>query len=85
MRTTLRLDDDLLIELNRRANREGLTLSEVVNLALRQGLAARGPARRAFRQKTRDLGAASFDVTRANAAAAALEDEEILRGLGGRR
>lgn len=85
MRTTLRLDDDLLIELKKRADREGLTLSEVVNLALRQGLAERRSAKRTFRQKTRDLGAASFDVTRANAAASALEDAEILRKLGGRR
>jgi len=85
MRTTLRLDDDLLTELKKRADREGLTLSEVVNLALRQGLAERRPPRRTFRQKTRDLGGASFDVTRANAAAAALEDEETLRNLGSRR
>jgi antitoxin component of RelBE/YafQ-DinJ toxin-antitoxin module len=85
MRTTLRLDDDLLIALRKRADREGLTLSEVVNLALRQGLGAGRPPRRAFRQKTRDLGAASFDVTRANAAASALEDEESLRKLGHRR
>ena len=34
MRTTLRLDDDLLLELKNRASEEGLTLSEVVNLAL---------------------------------------------------
>ena len=85
MRTTLRLDDDLLIELKKRADREGLTLSEVVNRALRQGLAERRSSKRTFRQKTRDLGAASFDATRANAAASALEDAEILRKLGGRR
>jgi len=33
MRTPLRLDDDLLIELENRASAEGFTLSEVVNLA----------------------------------------------------
>ena len=82
MRTTLRLDDDLLIELKKRANREKLTLSEVVNLALRQGLAGRRAPRRTFRQRTRDLGAASFDTTRANAAASALDDAEILRKIG---
>lgn len=86
MRTTLRLDDDVLAELKKRADREGLSLSEVVNLALRQGLASeRRRRRRPFRQATRDLGAASFDATRANAAAAALEDEEIRGKLGGRR
>jgi Arc/MetJ family transcription regulator len=86
MRTTLRLDDDLLAELKKRAEREGLSLSELVNLALRQGLAsARRRRGRPFRQKTRELGAPSFDVARANAVAAALEDEEVLGKLGGRR
>jgi hypothetical protein len=81
MRTTLRLDDDLLIELRDRASREGLTLSELVNLALRRSLTSPKRPRRLFRQKTRDLGRPSFDVTKANAMAAALEDEEILRRL----
>ena len=81
VRTTLRLDDDLHIELKSRASEEGLTLSEVVNLALRQSLTTRKRPRRAFRQKTRDLGRPSFDVTKANAVAAALEDEAILRKL----
>jgi len=79
MRTTLRLDDDLLIELKKRANERGWTLSEVVNLALRESLAARRRAGRPFRQRTRDLGRPSFDVARANAVAAALEDERLLR------
>jgi antitoxin component of RelBE/YafQ-DinJ toxin-antitoxin module len=81
MRTTLRLDDDLLLELKKRAGEEGLTLSEAVNLALRRGLASPKRPRRVFRQKTHDLGRPSFDVTKANAVAAALEDETILRKL----
>ena len=81
VRTTLRLDDDLLIELKDRASREGLTLSELVNLALRRSLTSAKRTRRVFRQKTRDLGRPSFDVTKANAVAAALEDEAILRKL----
>jgi antitoxin component of RelBE/YafQ-DinJ toxin-antitoxin module len=81
MRTTLRLDDDLLIHLRKRANEEGLTLSEVVNLALRRSLASAKRRHRVFRQKTRDLGRPSFDVTKANAVAAALEDETTLRKL----
>jgi hypothetical protein len=81
MRTTLRLDDDLLFQLKKRASEEGLTLSEVVNLALRKSLGAPKRARRLFRQKTCDLGRPSFDVTKANAVASALEDEAILRKL----
>lgn len=81
MRTTLRLDDDLFRELKNRASREGLTLSELVNLALRQSLQTGERPRSVFRQKTRDLGRPSFDVTKANAVAAELEDQAILRKL----
>jgi antitoxin component of RelBE/YafQ-DinJ toxin-antitoxin module len=84
MRTTLRLDDDLLIELRRQADEQGLTLSEAVNRALRERIPTRKRARQPFRQTTRDLGRPSFDVTKANAVAAGLEDSEILRKLGGR-
>ena len=81
MRTTLRIDDDVFRELKKRATTEGLTLSELVNLALRKSLTTEKRPRRVFRQKTRDLGLPSFDVTRANAVAAALEDEAILGKL----
>lgn len=83
MRTTLRIDDDLFRELKKRASNEGLTLSEVVNLALRQSLGTEKRPRRVFRQKTRDLGRPAFDVTKANAVAAEIEDEAILRKLAG--
>jgi antitoxin component of RelBE/YafQ-DinJ toxin-antitoxin module len=79
MRTTLRIDDDLLRELKTRAANEGLSLSDVVNLALRQSVAAPPRPRRPFKQKTRNLGRPAFDVTKANAVAADLEDEAILR------
>jgi len=81
MRTTLRIDDDLFRELKKRASREGRTLSEVINLAVRQSLQTEKRPRRLFRQKTRDLGRPSFDVTKANAVAADLEDQAILRKL----
>jgi antitoxin component of RelBE/YafQ-DinJ toxin-antitoxin module len=83
MRTTLRIDDDLFRELKKRASSEGLTLSDLVNLALRQSLSSEKRPRRVFRQKTRDLGRPSFDVTKANAVAAELEDQAILRKLAG--
>jgi len=83
VRTTLRIDEDLFRELKKRASREGLSLSELVNLALRQRFATEKRPRRPFRQKTRDLGRPTFDVTKANARAAELEDEEILRKVAG--
>ncbi len=83
MRTTLRIDDDLLRELKSRAADEGLSLSDVVNLVLRQGVATPRRPRRPFKQKTRDLGRPAFDITKANSLAADLEDEGILRKVGG--
>jgi antitoxin component of RelBE/YafQ-DinJ toxin-antitoxin module len=82
MRTTLRIDDDLLRELKTRAATEGLSLSDLVNLVLRQSVAAPPRPRRPFRQKTHNLGRPAFDVTKANAVAADLEDEAILRKVG---
>ena len=82
MRTTLRIDDDLLRELKSRASQEGLSLSQVVNLALRQSVAAPQRPRRPFKQKTRNLGRPAFDVTKANAVAGHVEDEAILRKIG---
>jgi len=82
MRTTLRIDDDLLRELKTRAANEGLSLSDLVNLVLRQSVAEPLRPRRPFKQKTRDLGRPAFDITKANAIAADLEDEAILRKVG---
>jgi len=46
-RTTLLLDPTLYAALKKRAAAEGRTLTDVVERALRLGLAARAPARRA--------------------------------------
>jgi antitoxin component of RelBE/YafQ-DinJ toxin-antitoxin module len=83
MRTTLRIDDDLLSELKSRAANEGLSLSDVVNLALRQSIATPPRPRRPFNQRTRNLGRPAFDITKANAVAADLEDEATLLEVGG--
>ena len=44
MRTTIRIDDALLVEAKTRAARSGRTLNEVVEAALRQSFAFRDPA-----------------------------------------
>lgn len=59
MRTTITLDDDLAARLRSLARRSGRAFRDVVNDALRRGL-ARPPAgspRTPFRVVTRDLGA----------------------------
>jgi Ribbon-helix-helix protein, copG family len=85
MRTTVRIDDELLSELKELASREDVSLTKLLNRVLRQGL-ARGkeavrPKRRPYREKTFDMGVPRFDVTKALALAAELEDEAIIEKL----
>jgi plasmid stability protein len=58
MRTTLTLDDDVAAKLRAEARRSGRPFREVVNEALRRGLATRRSARspEPFTVQTRDLG-----------------------------
>jgi plasmid stability protein len=59
VRTTLTLDDDVAAKLKSRARRTGRPFREVVNDALRTGLAERPPgsSRSRFKVKARDFGA----------------------------
>jgi hypothetical protein len=58
MRTTLTLDEDVAAKLRREARRSGRPFREVVNDAIRRGLATLQPAPKAgrFTVSTRDLG-----------------------------
>jgi hypothetical protein len=57
VRTTLTLDDDVTAKLKAEARRSGRPFREVVNQALRRGLAASRRASRApFKVVARDLG-----------------------------
>jgi hypothetical protein len=80
----VRIDDDLLRELKSRAQRENSSLTQLLNRVIRRGLAngeAAGGKKRRFRQKTYDMGIPRFDVTKALALAAELEDEAIIEKL----
>ena len=84
MRTTVRLDDELIEQLKAKARTENISLTRLLNRALRDGLRARKPAKpekRRFKQTTQAMGAPKMDLNKALALAAALEDEEILREL----
>jgi len=85
MRTTVRIDDDLLAELKERARSEGVSLGELMSRLLRVGLAAKERRRRPVRLRTVDMGAPRLDLDRALQVADALEDEEILRKLALRK
>lgn len=86
MRTTVRIDDDLLSDLKARARREKLSLNRLMNLLLRRGLAdarVRPPAR--YREKARPMGQPLFDLDKALALAAALDDEQTVTKLVARK
>jgi Ribbon-helix-helix protein, copG family len=85
MRTTVRFDDDLMRELKERAHREDTSLTRLLNRALREWLHG-GPKiveakKRAYREKTFNMGKPLVDLTKALALSAALEDESIIEKL----
>jgi hypothetical protein len=88
MRTTVRIDDDLLRELKQRAERANTSLSNSLNQALRDALRAdaKPRKRKRFVQKTHDMGPCLLDLSQSggnitNAVIDALEDEEIIRKM----
>jgi len=89
MRTTLRIDDDLLIELKRLARAQRLSLTQLANRLLRRGIAASrartGATQRAYRENTFAMGRPRLDLDKALALAAALEDAETIAELARRR
>lgn len=88
MRTTVRIADDLLIELRERAGREKVSLTRLLDETLRQGLRAgdRRPRRRAvYREPALSLGEPRLDLVKSLVVAASLEDEETVRKLALRK
>lgn len=84
MRTTVRIDDDLLRALKKQAQQERMSLTKLMNVALRKWLSTArqaNSAKKPYREKTYSMGAPLVDLTKASAIAAALEDEEILRKM----
>lgn len=88
MRTTFRVEDDLLERLKVQAQREKVSLTRLVNRALRAGLqvgAAQRPKRPIYRERPHALGTPGIRLAKALGVAAALEDEEIVRKLAARK
>ncbi|MEX2121865.1 MAG: ribbon-helix-helix protein, CopG family [Pirellulales bacterium] len=83
MRTTLRIDDDLMRVLEERACRENVSVTSLVNRLLRRALDLAGRAKKkgnatSYRERAFAMGEPRIDLTKALAAAAALEDAEIV-------
>lgn len=75
MRTTVRLDDDVLAAAEQLRRERHMGLSEAVNELARAGLARAGGERKPFRQRTADLGL-RIDVTNVAEALELLDDLE---------
>lgn len=84
MRSTVRIDDDLMAELKERARRENVSQTRMLNRLLRAGLDAsdrRRGRKKPYREKSVSMGKPRIDLDKAAALAGELEDEEILRKL----
>lgn len=83
MRTTLNIDDDLIRQLKQTAQKSRASLRDVVNRALRRGLA--GPTsttpRKPYVCPTFNMGKPTLNLDKALALSAGLEDQEVLREL----
>lgn len=80
MRTTVSLDPDTRLLLERAMRELGLSFKDAVNDAIRAGLGERPQRARAY-TTPRALGPAAVDLTKAVAIAARLEDDELVRRL----
>jgi hypothetical protein len=80
MRTTVTLDPDTRLLVERAMRDRGLSFKEAVNEGIRAGLAPRGSKARTY-TTPRDLGPARVDVTKALQLAGELEDDALARRL----
>jgi hypothetical protein len=89
MRTTLRIDDDLLRQLKQRAQREGTPLTQLVNQVIRRGLEqtaeGRSKSRRSYREQPFSLGVPRIPLDKALALAASMEEAEVLEKMARRK
>jgi hypothetical protein len=80
VRTTITLDPDTRLLVERAMRERGLSFKDVVNDAIRSGLGPVDPGSRRY-TTPRDLGPARIDVTKALSIAGELEDEALARRL----
>lgn len=84
MRTTIRIDDELLGQLKEEARKQNLSLARVLDRTLRAGMhASRSPrrSRRRYREQTYRMGVPTVALDKALSLAAALEDKKIIRKM----
>lgn len=88
MRTTVRIDEDLIAELKQQAQRQRMSLNKLLNRVIREGLTAlgkpKGPKRKR-RQTTFAMGQPLVSLDKALSLAASIDDEETARKLALRK
>ena len=88
MRSTVRIDDDLMAALRARALEEHVSLTRMLNRMLRVGLTTssqpRGNRER-YREATVRMGRPQVGIDKALGLAAAFEDQEIIRKISLRK
>jgi hypothetical protein len=80
MRTTITLDEDTRLLIERKMRERGLSFKDAVNEAIRAGLAPTGPAGQGY-TTPRTLGPPRVDLTKALSIAGELEDDALARRL----
>jgi hypothetical protein len=80
VRTTVTLDPDTRLLIERAMRERGLSFKEAVNEAIRAGL-GQSPGERRSYTVARDLGPARVDLTKALGLSSELEDDAITRRL----
>jgi hypothetical protein len=88
MRTTIKIDDELLARLKEQALRKRIPLTKLVNQILRGGLRTdrhTASQKHPYQEETHPLGPPRVDLTKAVALAAQFEDEESLRKMALRK
>jgi hypothetical protein len=88
MRTTIRIDDELLRTLKEQARKEHTPLTRLLDRTLRAGMRASpklSSRNRRHRERIYAMGPPRIKLDKALALAAALEDEEIVRKVLGRK
>ena len=84
MRTTVRVDDELLERLKAQARKENVSQTRLLNRALKAGLqavSARPRDQSVYREQVHSMGTPCFTPDKALSLAAKLEDEGIVRRL----
>jgi len=77
MRTTVTLDNDLAARLRQVAHERGISFKAAINEAIRGGL-DHPPKAKSFRVRSRTMGPAKVDLTKALRLSGQMEDEEAL-------